>query len=262
MNTVEPPQTATSVPIGAWMPASGNPCDVDELMHRIGMGLQEPLRAAAMSLERARRSDTGGDRAALYDHVAELLRVVDALAELVQAWGCGCDAAGSPVALWPLLQDVWAEVEPLAALREVGIRVSLDVPSPEMAHVVGNPRWLRRVLVECLWDSVAATPRGEQLDVLLQQRDRQLCLVLRDGDRGKAGAASAPAMLLDLCRHVLHQHGGALHETVEGGQRQRVLEMPVGLLESGVSKTPACAQRYASDLAALGGSTRPLDPVW
>lgn len=254
MNTGDRPLAATSTPTGAWLPPCGSPADVDELMHRIGQGLQEPLRAAASSLERARRSDAGGDRVALFDHVSELLRVVGALSELVQAWGGGgLDDAESAVALWPLLQEAWAEVEPQAAQREVGIRFSLDVSSPDIATVSGNPRWLRRVLVECLQDAVAATPCGEQLDVLLQQRGQRLCLMLRDDDHGRGGTRSVAAMVLGLCRHVLHQRGGALHETAEGGNRQLVLELPVACDGDGrrLQLLPSAARRYASELAAL-----------
>lgn len=204
----------------------GHRSDADELMRRIGLDLQEPLRAAAASLERARCSEAGDGRTALYDHAGELLRMVDALSELVRAWGRGQDEAGTPVPLWPLLQEAWAEVEPQARRRGVCVRFSLDVSSPDIASVRGNPAWLRRVLVECLQDAVAATPDAERLDVVLQQRGQRLCLMLRDDDRGIGGTRSVGVMVLGLCGHVLHQHGGALRETIEGGHRQLVLELP------------------------------------
>lgn len=246
----------------------------DNLMEAIRTDVREPLRGAHAALELVQSQGAGGaELEALGDGVRQLLEVVDKLVDLASLWGSGTLLANDRIELWPLLQQVWAEVEPLALDRSVKVRFHAQAGTDHLATLYGSERWLRRVFAECLDAAVRATQRGSLLEIEHRQMGPRALLVFRDcgvfaarnsaapgvpmPTRGKAEKAPAlgarEQIGLKLCQHIVSLHGGHLREEHDDGQRNFLIELPTGAphRETGPQLDIAQAQRYASDLAAL-----------
>ncbi|MFO1326203.1 MAG: sensor histidine kinase [Rubrivivax sp.] len=230
---------------------------VDVLMQSIDQDLRRPLRAALATLELVRRdtAELAGsvELDLLFDRLDELLQVAERLSDLGSLWNGGAQSADDRIELWPLLQQVWGEVEPLALQRHVRVRFTADPTTREMATLYGSERWIRRLFVECLQGAVRHAPSGSTLDIEHVQLGARACIVLHDcrlfGDDLRGGDAIAHR----LCRHVVAQHGGRLREQLDGTARDLVIELPTGAPRCGDDPEMAIAQaqRYAHDLAAL-----------
>jgi hypothetical protein len=248
----------------------------DNLMEAIRTDVREPLRSAHAALQVAQAQGGGGaELEALGNGVGQVLEVVDKLVDLASLWGSGTLLANDRIELWPLLQQAWAEVEPLALDRSVKVRFHALADADSLAALYGSERWLRRVFAECLDAAVRATQRGSLLEIEHRQMGPRALLVFRDcgvfaarnsaapgvpmPTRGKGAAEKAPAIGareqigLKLCQHIVSLHGGNLREEHDDGQRNFLIELPTGAphRETGPQLDIVQAQRYASDLAAL-----------
>lgn len=233
---------------------------MDTLMHAIHHDLRDPMRAARAALELARQADqiSGGDALeleALFDRVDHLLHLTDKLVDLAALWNSGSLLADDRIELWPLLQQVWAETEPLAQQRCVRVRFATGQAPRELATLYGSHRWLHRVITDCLQGAVRAAAPGSDLQVELQQAGARARIVLHDTALFSAEPRSphGDGIAHKLCRQVLALHGGRLFDEQAGAQRQLVIELPTGAPHG--SDEPqlavAQAQQYARDLAAL-----------
>lgn len=234
---------------------------VDALMQAIRQGLRDPLRASCAALDLARQGDAADsalELEALFDRLDELLQSADRLVDLASLWSGGPLVDDERIELWPLLQEVWAEVEPLALSRQVRVRFTADAAASDKATLYGSRRWMRRVLVECLQGAVRAAPAGRLLDIEHLQLGARARIVLRETTLFRGGAPGADSVAHKLCRHVLALHGGRLREELDGPQRHLVLEVPTGAPHRGDDPELAIAQaqRYARDLAELMGRRR------
>lgn len=239
---------------------------MDVLMNAIGRDLRDPLRSsqAALALARQGGSDGGGlELEALFDRLDELMQAADRLADLAALWGGGSQLADDRVELWPLLQQVWSEVEPMALSRQVRVRFTSDAGTRELATLYGSDRWLRRVFVECLQGAVRVAEPQSALEIEHVQHGARACIVLRHTRLFAAGARGPDAVSRQLCRHVLALHGGRLREEVDGTSRHLVIELPTGAPNRGDDPELgiAQAQRYAHDLAELMGRRRRTRPT-
>lgn len=229
---------------------------MDSLMQTIRLDLRDPLRAARAALSVARAADADGDTLeieALLDRVDDLLMLADRLVDLATLWDGNTVVGDDRIELWPLLQDVWGEVEPLAMSRQVTVRFTTDIAARDMATLYGSARWMHRVFVECLQGAVRWAPRGSEIEVEHLQDGPRASIVLRDTRLFSTGARGADAVSLKLCRHVLALHGGRLREELEGRHRHLVIELPTGAPQhhDDPQLAIAQAQQYARDLAAL-----------
>ena len=237
----------------------------DTLMRAVRQDLRDPLRHARAALEVAQLAETsphgpGLEMQALLDRVDSLLDVADQLVDLAHLWDGGDIATDDRIELWTLLQQVWAEVEPLAIDRQVRVRFTTDTRSNELATLYGSARWIRRVFVECLKGAVRLAPRGGELEVAHVQAGPRARIVIHDSPLFVRGTPDrgADAIGHQLCRHVLARHGGRLMEELDGERRHLVIDLPTGAPHR--SDEPALAieqaQRYARDLAALMNRAR------
>jgi len=253
----------------------------DNLMQAIRTDVREPLRGARAALELVQAQGGGsGEIEALSDGVGQLLDVVDKLVDLASLWGSGTLLANDRIELWPMLQQVWAEVEPQALDRSVKVRFHAQTGADSLATLYGSERWLKRVFAECLDAAVRATQRGSLLEIEHRQMGARALIVFRDcgvfaarnsaapgvpmpgaakGSAARQPSAGAREQIgLKLCQHIVSLHGGQLREEHEDGQRNFLIDLPTGAphRDAGPQLDIAQAQRYASDLAALMSRAR------
>ena len=247
----------------------------DNLMQAIRADLRDPLREARAAMQLAEgRGEFGDEQRAVLDRVDHLLRVVDRLVDLASLWDSNALLANDRIELWPLLQQAWGHVEPLAMERGVKVRFRAQTDTGALATLYGSEQWMGRVFQECLEAAVRSTRRGSMLDIEHRQLGPRAMVVFRDcgvfaarradavempvSAKGRA-AARRPAMSAQeqigfkLCQHIVSLHGGQLREEVEDGQRNFLIDLPTGApARSDQSQLDiAQAQRYAHDLAAL-----------
>lgn len=244
----------------------------DNLMQVIRSDLRDPMREAATALAVAREhhaTDT------LVDGVQDLLRVLDKLVDLAELWGSGALFANDRIELWPLLQSVWAELEPAAMARKVKVRFRAQLEAQDLATLYGSEHWLRRVFLECLESALRFTPPGGTLEIEHRQMGPRVLVVFRDcGVFGAAaqGTVEMPASTrrpastdrardqigLKLCQHIVALHGGQLRDEDEDGVHNFLIDLPTGAphRDDHAQLDIAQAQQYARDLAALMARAR------
>ncbi len=252
----------------------------DNLMQAIRTDVREPLRGARAALELVQSHSGAGEIEALADGVGQVLDVVDKLVDLASLWGSGTLLANDRIELWPMLQHVWAEIEPLAMDRAVKVRFHAQTGADSLATLYGSERWLKRVFAECLDAAVRATQRGSLLEIEHRQMGARALIVFRNcgvfaARNSAAAGVPMPARAkvatpkqpvagareqigLKLCQHIVSLHGGQLREEHEDGQRNFLIELPTGAphRDAAPQLDIAQAQRYASDLAALMNRAR------
>lgn len=257
-------------------PADGS--SFDNLMQVIRSDLRDPLRQAAQAVMLAQQPDA--DRHALdalTDGVHDLLRALDKLVDLADLWGSGALRANDRIELWPLLQAVWAELEPVALQRQVKVRFRSHGEARELATLYGSEHWLRRMFLECLESAVAGSRPGTTLEIEHRQMGPRALLVFRgcsvfarraddagepEPAAGKPAAAPRPGARdrigFTLCQHIVALHGGQLREEEEDGLHDFLIDLPTGapFHDDHTQLDIAQAQRYASDLAALMARAR------
>ena len=247
----------------------------DNLMMMLRADLRDPLHRVGQALGMARHERDAHALDALCDQVDELTQVLDRLIDLASVWGSESLAANDRIELWPLLQQAWARVEPLARARNLKARFTAQGPKSQLAAIYGSEPWLLRVFVECLEAAIRAARPGGMLDIEHRQMGPRALVVLRDSgafiaaraeatpmdsgapraDAGTNAVRLAPRDLigLKLCRQIVAQHGGQLREEHDDGQRNFLIDLPTGAPfrnEASAADT-AQAQAYARDLAAL-----------
>lgn len=237
----------------------------ETLMHALRVDLHEPLRAAQAALAVAREADGAGDGLeieALLDRIQDLLHVTERLGDLGRLWDRGSVLADERIELWPLLQQVWGEVEPVAQRRCVEVRFSSQSDTHELATLYGSARWIRRVFVECIEGAVRRAEPGRAVDIEHHQAGTRVRIVFRHTglfeSKGSAPAHGREAIVLRLCRQVLGLHGGRFEELHQDGRRHLVIELPTGAPHQTdqAALGLAQAQHYARDLAALMSRAR------
>ncbi|MFO1270867.1 MAG: sensor histidine kinase [Rubrivivax sp.] len=255
---------------------AGDGSAFDNLMQVIRSDLRDPLKAAGRALEVARAPDDAHPTAALVDQVGELLRVLDKLVDLAELWGSGALFASDRIELWPLLQQVWGEVEPMAMDRGVKVRFRAQVEAASLATLYGSEHWWRRVFLECLEGALRSARHGATLEIEHRQLGPRALIVFRDSgvfapragatdiELTKSGRKGAPRLAardqigLKLCQHIVSLHGGQLREEDEDGVRLFLIDLPTGAPARADNHELdiAQAQQYARDLAALMARAR------
>ncbi len=251
---------------------------LQDLMAVIRSDLKEPLNDAQQALALAQASGDTHAMNALNDRIQPLLDTMSRLLDLASVWGHGALFANDRIALWPLLQTVWGEVEPLAMARSIKVRF-LGQQEGQRVTMYGSEQWLKRVLTECLESAVRGSRRGAVLEIEHRQMGPRALIVFRDSGvfshaRGSAqpSAQTAPAghdplaardhIGLKLCQHVVALHGGRLREEQEGDSHHFLIDLPTGAPHHAVDAhlDMEQAQQYARDLAALMARSRRTAP--
>jgi hypothetical protein len=249
------------------------------LMQVIRTDLAAPLHDAHDALA-ALDGVAADTMAPLLQRVDDVTQVLDKLIDLAGIWSSGSLLANERIELWPLLQQAWAELQPLAQDRNVKVRFRSAGELGNLATLYGSENWLRRVFMECLEAAVREGRPGSTVLIEHRQMGPRAVVVFHDSGvfaravregvelaapgRGAAPAGSAgrpPArehISLQLCRHILSLHGGQLREEHEDGLRHFVIDLPTGAPAQTADPQldMAQAQRYASDLAALMARAR------
>jgi len=163
----------------------------DNLTQVMRADLLDPLKEAHSAFELARRGDGAHETDAVTDSVAELVLVLDRLVDLDELRGSDALLAGERIELWPMLQSVWAEVEPIAISRSVKVRFRTLGDAASLATMYGGETWLRRVFLECLESAVRAERPGGTLEIEHRQLGPRSVIVFRDcgvfGSRAASG---------------------------------------------------------------------------
>jgi signal transduction histidine kinase len=211
---------------------------------------------------------------ALCDQVDEVTHVLNKLIDLAAVWGSESLMANDRIELWPLLQQAWAKVEPLARSRNLKARFTAQGPKTQLAVIYGSEHWLLRVFVECLEAAIRVARPGGMLDIEHRQMGPRALIVLRDSgafvaakseatpmETGSTASSAANAVRLasrdmiglKLCQQIVAQHGGQLREEHDDGQRNFLIDLPTGapFRNEATAMDIAQAQVYARDLAAL-----------
>lgn len=145
-----------------------------------------------------------------------------------------------PVDLRALLDDVIATVRPLAQSRNIELLVDDGARTP----VEGDPRHLKRLLLNLLDNALKFMPAHGLIRVSLQCRDGQALLRVADSGpgipaaeiplvferfyRGRAANGAGSGLGLSLCREIVRLHGGEIRAgaAAEGGS-QFVVTLPL-----------------------------------
>ena len=248
----------------------------DNLMMMLRAGLRDPLHRVGQALGMARHERDAHALDALCDQVDELTQVLDRLIDLASVWGSESLAANDRIELWPLLQQVWGEVEPMAMDRGVKVRFRAQVEAASLATLYGSEHWLRRVFLECLEGALRSARHGATLEIEHRQLGPRALIVFRDSgvfapragandiEMTKSGRKGAPRLAardqigLKLCQHIVSLHGGQLREEDEDGVRLFLIDLPTGAPARADNHELdiAQAQQYARDLAALMARAR------
>ena len=252
----------------------------DNLLQVIDSDLREPLRSASEALQFARADGTDVHVVdALCDRVDLVLQTLGKLVDLAGVWGSSALLANDRIKLWPLLQKVWGEIEPVAIERSIKVRFQARSET-DLVTLYGSEAWLARVFLECLESALRAARPGSTLLIEYRQMGPRALIVFHDcgvfatfgrdavelpGIPAASNRGAAPARLgareqigLKLCQHIVALHGGQLREEVDDGLRNFLIDLPTGAPHR-VEQDQfdiAQAQLYAQDLAALMARAR------
>lgn len=248
----------------------------DNLLAVVRTDLRDPLRQAHAALGGAPAAD-----ATLSAAVGEVLDVLDKLVDLADLWASEALLDSDRIEPWPLLQQVWKQVAPLAAHRSITVRFDAhDKAAGELATIYGSEVWLQRVFRECLEQAVRAARPGDTLDIDYRQLGPRALIVFRDCGAFAGASAGAVELSRDrtavatrpdaraqigfkLCQHIVALHGGRLREEMEDGLRNFLIDLPTGAphRNDAAQLDIAQAQQYARDLAALMARARQARPA-
>ena len=250
----------------------------DNLLHLVQHDLREPLAVAGKALRAAQAGASGGVDA-LCGSIDELLLTLNKLVDLASVCGSTALLANDRIELWPLLQQVWGELQSLAKSRSIKVRFRAQGATESLATIYGSEPWLRRVFIECLESALRSSRPGATLDIEHVQLGPRALIVFRDCGvfarpssdavemQGVAkGAPPAARRLpandqigLQLCQHIISLHGGQLREENQDGLRNFLIDLPTGAPHRNAEQSQidvAQVQRYATDLATLMARTR------
>ena len=260
-------------------PSADHGAAFENLLHVVQHDLRDPLAAAGKALHAAQAGGAPNGVDALCGSIDELLLTLNKLIDLASVWGSSALLANDRIELWPLLQQVWGELQALAQSRSIKVRFRAQGANESLATIYGSEPWLRRVFVECLESALRSGRPGATLDIEHVQLGPRALIVFRDCGvfatrstdavempSAVKGAEPAARRLrandqigLKLCQHIVALHGGQLREENEDGLRNFLIDLPTGAPHRNTEQSQidvAQAQRYAADLAALMARAR------
>ena len=260
-------------------PSADHGAAFENLLHVVQHDLRDPLAAAGKALHAAQAGGAPDGVDALFGSIDELLLTLNKLIDLASVWGSSALLANDRIELWPLLQQVWGELQSLAQSRSIKVRFRAQGAAESLATIYGSEPWLRRVFVECLESALRSARPGATLDIAHVQLGPRALIVFRDcgvfathssdavampsaakGTQPTARRLSANDQIgFKLCQHIVSLHGGRLREENEDGLRNFMIDLPTGAPHRNMAQSQidiAQAQSYAADLASLMARAR------
>jgi hypothetical protein len=257
-------------------PSTDHGAAFDNLMNVIQCDLRDPLAQAGKALEAAQVGCEGDEIQALLSPLGDLLLLLEKLVDLASVWGSSALLATDRIELWPLFQQVWAELDGLAQSRSIKVQFKSHAEAASLATIYGSEVWLRRVFMECLASALRSSRPGATLNIEHVQMGPRALIVFRDcgvfaprspgavempslgGKPPSAGLRAHDQIGLKLCQHIVSLHGGQLREEDDDGLRNFLIDLPTGAphRSENTQIDVAQAQRYAQDLAALMAKSR------
>jgi len=159
---------------------STDPSDAyNNLMVVIRSDLHEPFRQIENALAISRDGDVHNVDV-LVNQLHELTQVTGKLIDLAAVWNSGALLTDDRIELWPLLQSVWGELEPLAINLNVKVRFRAQDRANSLGTIYGSEKWLKRVFLECLESALRSNRSGSTLDIVYRQLGPRVLLVFRD----------------------------------------------------------------------------------
>lgn len=253
-------------------PATDGAAAFENLMRVIEHDMRMPLRAAREQLGAV---GAGDGHEGLLQPLDEILALLGKLVDLAEMWGSSALLATDRIEIWPLLQSVWSEAQPLAHARSLKVRFHANAAAESLATIYGSEPWLRRVFSECLSSALRASRPGATLNIEHVQMGPRALIIFRDcgvfaprqaNSLDLPNGPSAPVRQLDghdqiglkLCQHIVSLHGGQLREEKEDGACNFLIDLPTGAPHRADQSQIdiAQAQHYARDLAALMAKSR------
>ncbi|EHR73425.1 hypothetical protein BurJ1DRAFT_4639 [Burkholderiales bacterium JOSHI_001] len=232
----------------------------DLLLPLVRSDLLAPLRRAHAALRLAREVGDEHTAATMVDEIDALLQSLDKLVDLAAAPSPDAAQASERVLLWSLIQQAWAEVEPLALARGVQVRFTVPGDPSALPSMFGSQAWLHRLFTECLEAGLRACAPGTVLDVEHVQAGARALLVFRDctlfrigqvvaGD----GASAREHIAHRLCQQIVQMHGGQLRTETDRGVTDLLIDLPTGAPHQRDEShlIVAQAQRLAAERGAL-----------
>lgn len=216
------------------------------------------------------RTDAG---AQLQRSGAEVMVRLAKLVALAELFGTDVAVRDERIEMRTLIDEVWPELQPLAASRFVAVSVRGFDPAPPAIY--GTRAWVRRALAECIDNAIRHARSGtegnlSQIEVVATLQGVSLAISIKNvglgflprrTDReflpfGRAGDGEAEKKLgvgLALAARVCELHNGRLEiGTRENELVECTLQFPTGApARASVSIEIAQAQKYAADLAKL-----------
>lgn len=252
------------------VPADGG---LETLLTLIRSDLAAPLDVLNRALQQEADRDAGLASADLLAMTRGLLSDFERLLDLAQVFGNHAIHPTERIELGPLLDRVWAAVEPLARARGLTIRVGGMVDGQELATVYGNAALLERVVVECLESVLRGASARGTVDVTVRQLGPRVLIAFRDCGLFAARRTDLKALALErrpppphgvrlrdtiglqLCQRIVALHGGTLREDPGDDGHDFLIDLPTGAPahDTGTSLDAQQAARYARDLADLLG---------
>jgi PAS domain S-box-containing protein len=165
--------------------------------------------------------------------------------------------AVQPVELLPLVHAAAEVVRPAAEAKNIGLQVITD---PEAGRVSGDPERLQQVVWNLLSNAVKFTPRGGQVQVVLERVNSHLEIAVTDTGQGIASeflphvfehfqqadptttrAHAGLGLGLAIVRHLVELHGGSVHAESPGVGKGSVFTVKLPLLT--ISRTAGEPER-------------------
>jgi signal transduction histidine kinase len=105
------------------------------------------------------------------------------------------EKAFAPVNLPALVDDVCAELEPVARAGDIRIVLRIDPPADRRnAHTAGSHEFLHRALINVMDNALRHAPQGSEVNVALRPGGRYWRIAVADSGPGFQGAAGMPAV--------------------------------------------------------------------
>jgi PAS domain S-box-containing protein len=136
----------------------------------------------------------------------------------------------APVDLGNVVREAIATIQPTAVTKGLQLETQLNATSP----IQGDFGRLQQVVLNLLTNAVKFTPEGGRIQVLLEQRDAQICIQVSDTGKGISSdflpyvferfrqdeqsttAKQGLGLGLAIVHYIVEQHGGTITTASEG----------------------------------------------